>query len=85
MGKLQFGNEFSMELKWENCNLVTSFQWNSSGKIAIWLQVFNGTQVGKLQFVDEFSGETKRENCNLVASFQLKPNGKIAIWWRVFK
>nr|WIL05537.1 hypothetical protein pmam_498 [Pithovirus mammoth] len=36
MGKLQFGDEISTEFRWENCNLVTEFQVNSDGKIAIW-------------------------------------------------
>nr|WIL05534.1 hypothetical protein pmam_495 [Pithovirus mammoth] len=36
MGKLQFGDEISSELEWQNCNLVTRFQANSNGKIAIW-------------------------------------------------
>nr|WIL05439.1 hypothetical protein pmam_400 [Pithovirus mammoth] len=36
MEKLQFGDEFSTEFRWKNCNLVTNFQRNSDGKIAIW-------------------------------------------------
>nr|WIL05536.1 hypothetical protein pmam_497 [Pithovirus mammoth] len=28
--------KFSSEIRWENCNLVTEFQLNSDGKIAIW-------------------------------------------------
>nr|WIL05538.1 hypothetical protein pmam_499 [Pithovirus mammoth] len=36
MGKLQFGDRISSELRWENCNLVTRFQANPSEKIAIW-------------------------------------------------
>ncbi|AHH01947.1 hypothetical protein pv_381 [Pithovirus sibericum] len=28
--------KFSSEIRWENCNLVTEFQVNSDGKIAIW-------------------------------------------------
>nr|WIL05280.1 hypothetical protein pmam_241 [Pithovirus mammoth] len=50
MGKLQFGNEFSMKLKWENCDLVASFRRVSDGKIAIWWRILDETQVGKLQF-----------------------------------